>query len=189
MSKWVKRSFAHFWANEWLAQKTDERIPSPGLKQTLSFFFNRLFQTDLGKTARVSRILSPNPTLRPLPCRLIQSFFYGYKEKIILVCTVQCATENFLTHRNLEIMYIVHRVYTLYICTVQRIWSANRHKNEDNRISFTFGKAVPNLVDPLLLEILELLLFKDLGIVQRLPLLLRLICQGCRKLAVAHKLQ
>ena len=38
---------------------------------------NRLFQKDQGKTANVARILSPNPTRRPLPCLLIQSFFYA----------------------------------------------------------------------------------------------------------------
>ena len=54
------------------------------LKQT--FEFNRLFQKDQGKTAIAVRILSPNPTWRPLPCLLIQSFFYDchtvYKENL-----------------------------------------------------------------------------------------------------------
>ena len=49
------------------------------LKQTVEFnrLFNHLFQKDQGKTASAARILSPNPTLRPLPCLLIKSFFYG----------------------------------------------------------------------------------------------------------------
>ena len=38
---------------------------------------NHLFQKDRGKTASAARILSPNPTRRPLPCLLIKSFFYG----------------------------------------------------------------------------------------------------------------
>ena len=37
----------------------------------------RLFKKDQGKTASAARILSPNPTRRPLPCLLIQSFFYA----------------------------------------------------------------------------------------------------------------
>ena len=37
---------------------------------------NRLSQKDRGRTASAARILSPNPTRRPLPCLLIQSFFY-----------------------------------------------------------------------------------------------------------------
>ena len=37
---------------------------------------NCLFQKDQGKTASAARILSPNPTQRPLPCLLIKSFFY-----------------------------------------------------------------------------------------------------------------
>ena len=44
------------------------------LKQTVEF--NHLLQKDRGKTASAARILSPNPTRRPLPCLLIQSFFY-----------------------------------------------------------------------------------------------------------------
>ena len=42
---------------------------------------NRLFLKDWGKTASAARILSPNPTRRPLPCFLIQSFFYGVGEE------------------------------------------------------------------------------------------------------------
>ena len=42
---------------------------------------NRLFQIDRGKTASMARILSPNPTRRPLPCLLIQSFFYWYMSR------------------------------------------------------------------------------------------------------------
>ena len=37
---------------------------------------NRLFQKDRGKTASAAKILSPNPTQRPLPCLLIKFFFY-----------------------------------------------------------------------------------------------------------------
>ena len=44
---------------------------------------NRLFQKDQGKTASAERILSPNPMRRPLPCLLIQSFFYGGGAKSI----------------------------------------------------------------------------------------------------------
>ena len=43
-------------------------------KQTIEF--NHLFHKDRGKTASAARILSPNVTRRPLPCLLIQSFFY-----------------------------------------------------------------------------------------------------------------
>ena len=43
---------------------------------------NRLFQKDRGKTASVARIQSPNPTQQPLHCLLIQSFFYGVKQRI-----------------------------------------------------------------------------------------------------------
>ena len=43
---------------------------------------NRLFQKDRGKTANVARILSPNPIRRPLPCLLIQSFFYGMRAQL-----------------------------------------------------------------------------------------------------------
>ena len=45
------------------------------LKQMVEL--NRLFKKDWGKTASAARILSPNPTRRPLPCLLIQSFFYA----------------------------------------------------------------------------------------------------------------
>ena len=38
---------------------------------------NRLIQKDRVKTACAARMLSPNPMRRPLPCLLIQSFFYG----------------------------------------------------------------------------------------------------------------
>ena len=38
---------------------------------------NSLFQKERGKTASAARILSLNPTRRPLPCLLIQSFFYA----------------------------------------------------------------------------------------------------------------
>ena len=43
---------------------------------------NHLFQKDQGKAASVARILSPNPTRRPLPCLLNQSFFYAQKEEL-----------------------------------------------------------------------------------------------------------
>ena len=42
-------------------------------------------QKDRGKTASAARILSPNPTRRPLPCLLIQSFFYGHEEVWVLM--------------------------------------------------------------------------------------------------------
>ena len=45
-------------------------------RRRIELEFNRLFQKDRGKTASAARILSPNPTRRPLPCLLIQSFFY-----------------------------------------------------------------------------------------------------------------
>ena len=38
---------------------------------------NRMFQIDQSKTSSTARILSPNPTRGPLPCLLIQSFFYA----------------------------------------------------------------------------------------------------------------
>ena len=41
---------------------------------------SRLFQKDQGQTASVASILSLNPTQPPLPCLLIQSFFYGVRE-------------------------------------------------------------------------------------------------------------
>ena len=47
------------------------------LKQMVEF--NHLFQKDQGKTASMPRILSSNPTRRPLPCLLIQFFFYGFQ--------------------------------------------------------------------------------------------------------------
>ena len=37
----------------------------------------RLFQIDWGKTASEARILSPKQMRRPLPCLLIESFFYA----------------------------------------------------------------------------------------------------------------
>ena len=45
------------------------------LKQIVEF--NHLIQKDGGKAASTARILSPNPTRRPLPCLLIKSFFYA----------------------------------------------------------------------------------------------------------------
>ena len=41
--------------------------------------FNCLFQKDQGITASAARIPSPNLMFQPLPCLLIQSFFYGNK--------------------------------------------------------------------------------------------------------------
>ena len=46
-------------------------------KAKVTVELNRLFQKDRGNTASAARILSPNPTRRPLPCLLIQSFFYA----------------------------------------------------------------------------------------------------------------
>ena len=45
------------------------------LKQMIEF--NHLFQKDRGKTASAARILFPNPTRRPSPCLLNESFFYA----------------------------------------------------------------------------------------------------------------
>ena len=44
---------------------------------------NRLFQKGQGKTASAARILSPNPTPRPLPCLLNQSFFYAHESVLV----------------------------------------------------------------------------------------------------------
>ena len=53
-------------------------LPRFFLKQTVEF--NHLLQKDLGTTASAARILSPNPMRRPLPCLLIQSFFYEFDQ-------------------------------------------------------------------------------------------------------------
>ena len=65
-----------------------ESLPLAILPRSLTLFetngwrrtveLNRLFQKDRGKTASAAKILSPNPTRRPLPCLLIQSFFNDY---------------------------------------------------------------------------------------------------------------
>ena len=54
---------------------------------------NCLFQKDRGKTTSAARILSPNPTRRPLPCLLIQSFFYML---LCQCCGAEAALAGFL---------------------------------------------------------------------------------------------
>ena len=58
-----------------------QKIP---VKLYILFELNRLFQKDRGKTASAARILSPNPTGRPLPCLLIESFFYDVNIRNIM---------------------------------------------------------------------------------------------------------
>ena len=62
---------------------------------------NCLFKKDRGKTA--ARILSPNPTQRPLPCLIIQSFFYGTKSRDFrpLICFRQSISFCLRSHKRL----------------------------------------------------------------------------------------
>ena len=63
-----------FW-NKWLSSTSNVEL-------------NRFFQIDWSKTASAAtaRILSPNPTQRPLPCLRIQSFFYGAILQLFSFC-------------------------------------------------------------------------------------------------------
>ena len=77
-------------------------------QKTLLSWPNRLFQKDRDKTASAARILSPNPTRRPLPCLLIQSFFYGAESTVFMSGT---KTRNILWHPD----YFLDNVYVLTV--------------------------------------------------------------------------
>ena len=78
-----------------------------------SFFLSVPVPTvDRGKTASPARILSPNPTQRPLPClliQIIQSFFYAAPASIVIPW---CST---LRHLRVKLFSALNDI-KLYIC-------------------------------------------------------------------------
>ena len=78
-----------------------------------TWWINRLFQIDWGKTASAARILSPNLTRRPLPYLLIQSFFYGWGGGEENVCTGKYSYTGF-SAKNLLTIFLVYILYSMY---------------------------------------------------------------------------